>query len=549
MQPQILVLKEGTENAQGKQQVISNINACQAIVDAIRTTLGPRGMDKLIVDNRGKATISNDGATIMKLLDIVHPAAKTLVDIAKSQDAEVGDGTTSVVMLAGEFLKQCKPFVEEGVHPRVIIKSFRRATQLALEKIKELSVGVAKENKEELRELLVKCAATAMSSKLIHQQKDFFSHMVVDAVQTLDELLPLNMIGIKKVQGGSLEDTMLVTGVAFQKTFSYAGFEMQEKQYENPKIALLNVELELKAEKENAEVRVDNVEEYQKVVDAEWNILYEKLDLIVKSGAKIVLSKLPIGDVATQYFADRGLFCAGRVMEEDLNRTMRSCGGSIQTTVHDLNDATLAECALFEEKQVGGERYNFFTGVPKGKSCTIILRGGAEQFMEETERSLHDAIMIVRRAIKNDAVVAGGGAIEMEISKYLRDCSRSVAGKEQLIIAAMAKALEIIPRQLCDNAGFDATNILNKLRQKHAQGSLWYGVDIMNEDIADNYEKCVWEPAVVKINAITAASEAACLILSVDETVKNPRSGQGEGGMPGGGMPMGGMGRGRGRPM
>ena len=461
-----------------------------------------------------------------QLLDIVHPAAKTLVDIAKSQDAEVGDGTTSVVMLAGnlatirlfwnyyfkhlyifdmcylcpysfsgDFLKQCKPFVEEGVHPRVIIKSFRRATQLALEKIKELSVGVAKENKEELRELLVKCAATAMSSKLIHQQKDFFSHMVVDAVQTLDELLPLNMIGIKKVQGGSLEDTMLVTGVAFQKTFSYAGFEMQEKQYENPKIALLNVELELKAEKENAEVRVDNVEEYQKVVDAEWNILYEKLDLIVKSGAKIVLSKLPIGDVATQYFADRGLFCAGRVMEEDLNRTMRSCGGSIQTTVHDLNDATLAECALFEEKQVGGERYNFFTGVPKGKSCTIILRGGAEQFMEETERSLHDAIMIVRRAIKNDAVVAGGGAIEMEISKYLRDCSRSVAGKEQLIIAAMAKALEIIPRQLCDNAGFDATNILNKLRQKHAQGSLWHGVDIMNEDIADNYEvnmNCIW---------------------------------------------------------
>jgi len=548
MQPQILVLKEGTENAQGKQQVISNINACQAIVDAIRTTLGPRGMDKLIVDNRGKATISNDGATIMKLLDIVHPAAKTLVDIAKSQDAEVGDGTTSVVMLAGEFLKQCKPFVEEGVHPRVIIKSFRRATQLALEKIKELSVSVGKENKEELRELLVKCAATAMSSKLIHQQKDFFSNMVVDVVQTLDDLLPLNMIGIKKVQGGSLEDTMMVTGVAFQKTFSYAGFEMQQKQYENPKIALLNVELELKAEKENAEVRVDNVEEYQKVVDAEWNILYEKLDLIVKSGAKVVLSKLPIGDVATQYFADRGLFCAGRVTEEDLNRTMRSCGGAIQTTVHDLNDATLGQCALFEEKQVGGERYNFFTGVPKSKSCTIILRGGAEQFMEETERSLHDAIMIVRRAIKNDAVVAGGGAIEMEVSKYLRDCSRSVAGKEQLIIAAMAKALEIIPRQLCDNAGFDATNILNKLRQKHAQGHLWYGVDILNEDITDNYEKCVWEPAIVKINAITAASEATCLILSVDETVKNPRSGQGEGGMPGG-MPMGGMGRGRGRPM
>merc|ERR1711990_1155225 len=225
---------------------------------------------------------------------------------------------------------------------------------------------------------------------------------------------------------------------------------------------------------------------------------------------------------------------------------MKACGGSIQTTVNDLCDDTLGYCELFEETQVGGERYNFFTGVPKGKSCTIILRGGAEQFMEETERSLHDAIMIVRRAIKNDAVVAGGGAIEMELSKILRDHSRSIAGKEQLIFAAMARAFECIPRQLCDNAGFDATNILNKLRQKHAQGSLWYGVDIMNEDIADNYEKCVWEPAVVKINAITAASEAACLILSVDETVKNPRSGQGDQQM---GMPPGGMGRGRGRPM
>ena len=197
--------------------------------------------------------------------------------------------------------------------------------------------------------------------------------------------------------------------------------------------------------------------------------MYDKLEKIHKSGAKVVLSKLPIGDVATQYFADRGMFCAGRVLEEDLNRTMKACGGSIQTTVNDLNDDTLGACEFFEEKQVGGERFNFFTGVPKTKTCTIILRGGAEQFMEETERSLHDAIMIVRRAIKNDAVVAGGGAIEMELSKFLRDHSRSIAGKEQLIFAAMAKAFEVIPRQLCDNAGFDATNILNKLRQKHAQ--------------------------------------------------------------------------------
>jgi len=547
MQPQILLLKEGTENAHGKQQVISNINACAAIVDAVRTTLGPRGMDKLIVDNRGKATISNDGATIMKLLDVAHPAAKTLVDIAKSQDAEVGDGTTSVVILAGEFLKQFKAFVEEGVHPRIIIKSVRKATALALAKIQEIAVKIDRNNPAEYRSLLEKCAATSMSSKLIHQQKDYFSKMVVDAVMMLDEqTLPLNMIGIKKVAGGALEDTTLVPGVAFKKTFSYAGFEMQQKHYKNPKIALLNIELELKAEKDNAEVRLDNVDEYQKVVDAEWNILYDKLAKIASSGAKVVLSKLPIGDVATQYFADRDMFCAGRVPEEDLNRTMKSCGGSIQSTVHDLDDTTLASCETFEEKQVGGERFNFFYGCPKAQSCTIILRGGAEQFMEETERSLHDSIMIVRRAMKNDSIVAGGGAIDMELSKYLRNYSRTIAGKEQLIIGAMAKAFEVIARQLCDNAGFDATNILNKLRQKHAGDGIWFGVDVLNEDISDNFEACVWEPAIVKSNAITAASEAACLLLSVDETVKNPRSGQGDQQMQ---MPPGGMGRGRGRPM
>ncbi|XP_032541335.1 T-complex protein 1 subunit eta isoform X1 [Chiroxiphia lanceolata] len=583
----VILLKEGTDTSQGIPQLVSNINACQVIAEAVRTTLGPRGMDKLIVDDRGKATISNDGATILKLLDVVHPAAKTLVDIAKSQDAEVGDGTTSVTLLAAEFLKQVKPYVEEGLHPQIIIRAFRTATQLAVNKIKDIAVSVKKEDKDrgdlqlllqsvpvlnlnnslrirspfsccpvegrefigvrkgplqlsEQRSLLEKCAATALSSKLISQSKEFFSKMVVDAVMMLDDLLQLKMIGIKKVQGGALEDSQLVAGVAFKKTFSYAGFEMQPKKYQSPKIALLNVELELKAEKDNAEIRVNTVEDYQAIVDAEWNILYDKLDKIHKSGAKVVLSKLPIGDVATQYFADRDMFCAGRVPEEDLKRTMMACGGSIQTSVNALTDDVLGRCELFEETQIGGERYNFFTGCPKAKTCTIILRGGAEQFMEETERSLHDAIMIVRRAIKNDSVVAGGGAIEMELSKYLRDYSRTIPGKQQLLIGAYAKALEIIPRQLCDNAGFDATNILNKLRAKHAQGGMWYGVDVNNEDIADNFEACVWEPAVVRINALTAASEAACLIVSVDETIKNPRSTVD--------AAPGGRGRGRGRP-
>lgn len=542
MQPQIILLKEGTDSSQGKPQLISNINACAAVVDAIRTTLGPRGMDKLIVDNRGKACISNDGATIMKQLDIVHPAAKTLVDIAKSQDAEVGDGTTTVVLLTGELLQQCKNLIEEGVHPHAVVRAFRKATGLAVGKINECAVKINKQDPAELRSILEKCAGTSLNSKLIHQQKDFFAKMVVDAVMSLDDLMPLDMIGIKKVTGGALEDSQLVDGVAFKKTFSYAGFEMQPKRYEKPKIALLNIELELKAERDNAEIRVDSVEEYQKIVDTEWNILYEKLDLIHKSGAKVVLSKLPIGDVATQYFADRDMFCAGRVVEEDLKRTMKACGGAIMTTAHDLNESVLGTCELFEEKQIGAERFNLFKGCPQAKTCTIVLRGGAEQFLEETERSLHDAIMIVRRALKHDAVVAGGGAIELEVSRHLREYSRSIASKEQLFLAAYAKALEVVPRQLCDNAGFDSTTILNKLRARHAEGGKWFGVDVMSEDIADNFIACVWEPALVKINALTAASEAACLILSVDETIKSPRSSHDA---PQGPMP----GRGRGRPM
>ncbi|KAK1390907.1 CCT-eta [Heracleum sosnowskyi] len=505
MQPQIILLKEGTDTSQGKAQLVSNINAVMAVADVVRTTLGPRGMDKLIHDDKGNTTISNDGATIMKLLDIVHPAAKILVDIAKSQDSEVGDGTTTVVLLAGEFLKEAKPFIEDGVHPQNLIRSYRTASYLAIEKIKELAVSIEGKSLEEKRSLLAKCAATTLSSKLIGGEKEFFASMVVDSVLAIGNDDRLNMIGIKKVPGGTMRDSFLVNGVAFKKTFSYAGFEQQPKKFENPKILLLNIELELKSEKENAEIR-----------------LSDPLQVEPK-----LLSRLAIGDLGTQYFADRDIFCAGRVAEEDLQRVAAATGGTVQTSVNNVIDEVLGSCEIFEEKQVGNERFNIFSGCPSGQTATIVLRGGADQFIEEAERSLHDAIMIVRRAMKNSTVVAGGGAIDMEISRYLRQHARTIAGKSQLFINSYAKALEVIPRQLCDNAGFDATDVLNKLRQKHAlasgEGAL-YGVDINTGGIADSYANFVWEPAVVKINAINAATEAACLILSVDETVKNPKS-------------------------
>lgn len=382
-------------------------------------------MDKLIHTQRD-VTISNDGATILSLLDIVHPAAKTLVDIAKSQDNEVGDGTTSVTIFAGELLKESKQFIEEGMHPSVIIKGYREAMKSSIDRIREVSIKIADESIEGRRDILKKCAQTSLNSKIISNYKEFFADMVVKAVEHLEENLDKSLIGIKKVTGGSITDSFLVEGVAFRKTFSYAGFEQQPKKFENPKIAILNVELELKSERENAEVCLENPDDFQKVVDAEWKLIYEKLDKIIASGAQIILSKLPIGDLATQYFADRNLFCAGRVPSDDLARLAKATGGVVQTTVNGLTEDVLGSCGKFEEVQLGSERYNLFTGCPATKSCTIVIRGGADQYIDEAERSLNDAIMIVRRAIKANSVVAGGGAIEMELSRHLREYLRKI---------------------------------------------------------------------------------------------------------------------------
>lgn len=522
--PHILLLKEGTDESRGKQQILSNITACRGLSELVKSTLGPRGMDKLIHAG-SKVTISNDGATIIKELEVVHPAVKILADIAKSQDNEMGDGTTSVVVFAGELLKQSKQFIEDGVHPKIIIKAYRNALDLALKRLSEISVKI---DETKRRETLVKLAETALNSKLIGSYKNLFAEMAVQAVEHLESDLDKSLVGIKKVTGGSVSDSFLVDGVAFKKTFSYAGFEQQPKKIANPKIILLNLELELKSEKENAEIRIDNPEQYQSIVDAEWNIIYEKLNKIEASGAKVVLSKLPIGDLATQYFADRGIFCAGRVPEEDLKRVAKATGGVVQTTVNSIDPKVLGDCGIFEEKQIGNERYNLFHKCEKSKTSTIILRGGAEQFVEEAERSMNDAIMIVRRSLKTDTIVAGGGAIEMELSKYLRNESRNIKGKIQWLIAAFGKALEIIPKCIAANAGLDSTDVINNLRKLHNEDdkNLWFGVDIERGRVSDNYEKFVWEPAKLKKNILSSACEAVCMILSVDQTIKNPKSEQ-----------------------
>lgn len=552
IKPNIILLKDGTDSSQGKGQIISNINACQAVVGIVKTTLGPRGMDKLIEEN-GETTITNDGATVMKKLHVVHPAARILVDISKAQDNEVGDGTTSVVVLAGELLKEAKSFLEDGLVAPQIIKGYRTACNLALHKLQEMAIDLTSKAPEEKRSMLLKCAETTLNSKLVADYKEFFAKMSVDAVSMLGEDLSTAAVGIKKITGGSVMESELIEGVAFKKTFSYAGFEQQPKKFTNPKILLLNLELELKAEKDNAEVRITDPDQYQSIVDAEWSIIYEKLDLIAKSGANCVLSRLAIGDLATQYFADRDIFCAGRVEVEDLERTRRATGGEVQTTVQGITPNVLGTCGTFEERQIGADRYNVFTGCSNTKSATLLIRGGAQQFIDEAERSLNDSIMIVRRAMRNTKIVGGGGAIEMELSRFLREYARTVQGKQQLVINYFARALEVIPMTLAQNSGADGTHIINQLRQLHAVTGTegrWMGVDCINCGVTDTFRDYIWEPVVVKESALSAATEAACLILSIDETVKNPRSEQPQAPMgkgKGKGKGMGGMGKGMGK--
>jgi T-complex protein 1 subunit eta len=480
-------------------------------------------MDKLI-HQEGGVTITNDGATIIDLLDIVHPAAKVLVDIAKSQDSEIGDGTTSVCVLTGELLRNVKELIEENLHPHLIIEGFRVARDFLMQQLQELCIRIDESDDAKMRDLLHKCATTALNSKLICSHRDMFADMVVDAVMHLDEKKDIRLVGVNKVPGGSLDDSFMVPGVCFKKTFSYAGFEQQPKSFTNPKIVMLNVELELKAEQQGLEIRISDPEQYQAVVEAEWKIIYDKLDKICESGANIVLSRLPIGDLGTQYFADRGIFCAGRMVGNQLERIAVATGCVMQTSLNDLNEDILGTCGRFEEKGVGSERYNFFYDCPHSKAVSIILRGGSEQFIAESERSLHDAMMVVKRTVVHSQVVGGAGAIEMELAQRLKAYSQTIGSKLQGVVLSVAKSLEVIPRQLAENAGFDPTTTVNEIKAQHVRGVTWAGVDIENEGVFDALENFVWEPLLVKKNAISAAAEAACMILSIDETVKNPKA-------------------------
>jgi len=493
---QFLFQPERIQDARsGVAQMCANIEICDTIAATLASTLGPHGLDKLFYGK--KLLLTNDGATILENMSFKHPVAKMLASLSKSQDNEVGDGTTSVVLLTSYILNGLKPLLMEGFPASTIKKVLKEARISSIEKLRSLKIEFTEEN-------LLKLAETSLNSKNVRNYKSHFAQLLVQGLSCEDDLQ------IQKIQGGSLKDSFLVDGVAFEKTFTYAGYEQQPKKIVNPKILCANIELEWKSERENAELKISSIEEYQKMVDSEWKIIKDKLDDIVQSGAKVVLSSLPIGDYATQYFAANGIFSAGRV--KDLDGIIKACGGKITSSTKFIS---LGSCDLFEERQLGNVRYNYFES-KAAKSHTLILRGPGNEVLDEVERAVHDAICVIRTTLKHKQIVCGGGSTEMELSKHFRDVAFSVGNEEMFVYKAISKAFERIPSQLATNFGLDPILNLQNLRKSHSENA-YAGVSLTG--VEDMTAIGVFEPLEVKINMIKAAFNAAETVVKIDSTI------------------------------
>ncbi|ORD97148.1 TCPH [Hepatospora eriocheir] len=483
----------------GKRQVISNIETCEKIEEFMGTTLGPYGLDKLFYGE--KTIITNDGATIMDMIEFDHPIGRILASMSKSQDSKCGDGTTSIVLLGCEILRNIKKLLADNFEIKDIVEALRTLKELCGNKIEELVVEYNKEN-------LVKLAETCMNSKNVRNNKSFFSKTLVKNIHKKMSV-DSNINFIYQI-GGSFEDSFIFNGIAFEKTFTYAGYEQQPKMIENPKIAFINIELELRSEKGDTKFELTSVDEYKRFVDAEYKILTDKLDVCIESGVNVVLSSQPIGDIATQYFAKHNVFCAGRV--ENLDQIATALGGKVTSIIELL---FLGSADLFEEKQLGNKRFNFFTK-KKSEIKTFIVRAPTTEILSEVERSLHDTEFAIRSAVESKKIITGGGSVEMELSKAIREYSITINDNRRFIYAAIGQALEKIPTQLSENFGQDAIATVQRLRMFHSENP-FYGVTI--GEPADMKVLGVFEPLNVKLNAILGAFEIAELIIQIDGTL------------------------------
>lgn len=532
----VLILREGSERTRGRDAQSRNILAVKTVANAVRSTLGPKGMDKMLVDSMGDVVITNDGATILKEMDIEHPAAKMMVEIAKTQDEEVGDGTTTAVVIAGELLKRAEDLLEQEVHPTLIATGYR----LAADKAYEILKGIAFDVKRDDIDTLKKIAMTSMTGKGAGVARELLTDLAVDAVKTIAEKgakkIDIDQVKLEKKMGGSTEDTTLIKGMIIDKERVHPGMP---KTVKDARIALINSALEIEKTEVDAKIEITAPEQLKSFLEEEERMLKDMVEKVEASGANVLFCQKGIDDLAQHYLSKRGILATRRVKESDMKKLASATGGKILTSLEEVRPEDLGYAGLVEERKIGGEEMIFVEDCKNPKAVSILLRGGTEHVVDELERSMHDALRVVACAMEDGKYVAGGGAAEIELALKLRDYAASVGGREQLAIQAFADAIEVIPRALAENAGLDPIDMLVALRSAHEKGKKSAGLDVFAGEPTDMLKAGVIEPLRVKTQAISSGTESATMILRIDDVIaasaKTPPAG---GGMPpGGGYP------------
>lgn len=534
----VLILKEGATQTKGRDAQKNNITAAKLIAEVVASSLGPRGMDKMLVDSLGDVTITNDGATILKEIDVQHPAAKMMVEISKATDNEVGDGTTSVVVLAGALIEKAEELITKDVHPTIIVDGYRKSAIKAIEILSNLAQKIDGGDKSQL----IRIARTSMQTKLVSKESNELAEIVVNAALQVSEKydskykVDIEDVKVEKKAGGSLKDTKLIKGIVLDKEVVHGGMP---KRVEKAKIALINSALEIEKTEFDAKINISSPDQMKMFLEEENKMLMTMVDKITKSGANVVICQKGIDDIAQHYMAKANILAVRRVKESDMAKLSRATGARIVSNLDDLSSKELGLADLVEERKVETDKWVFVEGCRHPKSVTILIRGGSQRVVDEAERSIHDALMVSKDVLEKPAIVAGGGSPESYTAGKLREWSNSLSGREQLAAEKFAESLEVIPLRLAENAGMDPIDTLTELRSKQLKGSKWSGIDVRNGKVTDMSKLDIVEPLSVKEQIIKSATEVASMILRIDDVIASSKSGGPPGG---GGMPPGGMG-------
>ncbi|MBN1543964.1 TCP-1/cpn60 chaperonin family protein [Candidatus Woesearchaeota archaeon] len=540
----IFIMPEGTQRSTGRNAQRNNIMAAKLVAETVRTTLGPKGMDKMIVDSLGDVTITNDGVTILEEMQIEHPAAKMIVEVAKTQEDEVGDGTTTAVVLAGELLKKAEDLLEQEIHPTVIAKGYRIAAEKAQDILDSIAEPVSIKDTVTLKKL----AMTAMTGKGAESAKELLSDLTVTAIRNVAEdrdsriFIDADDIKIEKKVGGRVEDTELVAGIVLDKEKVHSGMP---RNVLNARIALVDSAIEIKNTEIDAKIQITDPTQLQSFLDMEEKMLRDMVSKIEASGANVVFCQKGIDDLAQHYLAKKGIYAARRVKKSDMEKLEKATGASVVTNLDDLSPKDLGKAGLVEEVKVGDEDMTFVRECRNPKSVTVLVKGGTEHVIDEVKRAMDDAIGDVAAALRNGRIVAGAASVEVELAKELRKFADSLSGREQLAVRAFSDAVEVIPRTLAENAGLDPIDVLTELKSAHDKKRKWAGINVFTGKVMDAWQAGVLEPLKIKTQAISSASEVAIMILRIDDVIAG---GPGEGGKgmppgmpPGMGGPGGGM--------